>query len=292
MRLRHALAIATSLALGAYFATGSQTVSAPRTYDEPKTWTKIEDARVNESSGIAASQVEDDVYYTHNDSGDGPRFFKFDASGKVLGEYTLEGAKAIDWEDMASAVVDGKPYLYFGDIGDNGKIRVSIEVYRVLEPLRPSGKILDVEKFSFQYPDGPENAEALMVRPGVGDLYIVTKTSERAAKVFKAPRPQPGSHSLLQEIGTISIDSKFPEARLITGGDISPDGKRIVLRTYFSAYEFDVPDRFDQWVVARPRYVKLAFEPQGEGICFSRNGRNLLTTTEGSPCTVSIVTSR
>jgi len=292
MRTRYALVIATSVALGAYFVTGIQTPSQPRRFGDPQTWAKIEDSRIKESSGIGASQVEDGVFYTHNDSGDGPRFFKFDASGKVLGEYTLEGAKALDWEDMASVVVGGKPYLYFGDIGDNAKRRVSIEVYRVLEPLRPAGKILDVERFSFQYPDGPENAEALLVRPGTGDVYIVTKASEGAAKVFKAPRPQPGTNARLRQIGTILFDSKFPEARLITGGDISPDGKHVVLRTYFAAYEFDVAEPFDDWIKAPPRYVKLAFEPQGEAICYSRDGKSLLTTTEGSPCTVSIVRSR
>jgi hypothetical protein len=86
----------------------------------------LESAEVVESSGIALSRRTKGVYWTHNDSGDGANLYAFDATGKDLGTYTLSGVEPIDWEDIASATIDGKPYLFVGDIGDNNRIRNSI----------------------------------------------------------------------------------------------------------------------------------------------------------------------
>ena len=89
----------------------------------------LQNERVTESSGIAPSNWVEGVYWTHNDSGDGPNLFAFDESGKDLGVYTLSGVTALDWEDMSSAVVGGKQYLYVGDIGDNLSRRSDVVVH-------------------------------------------------------------------------------------------------------------------------------------------------------------------
>ena len=50
--------------------------------------------------------------------------------------YALDGATAIDWEDIAigPGPQAETPYLYVGDIGDNAERRPNIVVYRVAEP--------------------------------------------------------------------------------------------------------------------------------------------------------------
>ena len=105
-----------------------------RAWAQPQELCTITDERVDESSGVAPSQLTAGVFFTHNDSGDKPRFFRFQKSGKVDGVYELKDAKATDWEDMASATVNGKPYLYFGDVGDNAESRSDVTIYRVPEP--------------------------------------------------------------------------------------------------------------------------------------------------------------
>lgn len=95
---------------------------------------QINNATICESSGVDISTRTNGVYWTHNDSGDGPNFFAFNAEGKLLATFSLDGVKPMDWEDMASAKIGGSSYLYFGDIGDNRMQRESVAVYRVLEP--------------------------------------------------------------------------------------------------------------------------------------------------------------
>ena len=67
---------------------------------------------------------------------------------------------AVDWEDIA---IDGKT-IYIGDIGDNAAVRPSIVVYRVTEPAL-TAKSVNATTFTLRYPDGPHDAEALMVDP-------------------------------------------------------------------------------------------------------------------------------
>lgn len=260
-----------------------------RVWQPPTLLTTLKYDDITESSGVANSPLWPGVYYTHNDSGDKPRFFKFDGQGKLFGAYALRGAQAFDWEDMASARVTGKSYLYFGDIGDNSAKRSAVTVYRVGEPRTSSPLIGTFETYNVTYPDGPHNAETLMVNPLNGDIYIVTKSADEGSRVFKLRRPGGSGSFRLQEIGKLTFPGSILGGQLATGGDISPDGKWIVIRTYFAAYEYAVPKRFDDWVTGSPTTIRLASETQGEAISYSRDGKALITTSEGSPCPVSVV---
>jgi len=74
--------------------------------------------------------------------------------------------------------------------------------------------------------------------------------------------------------------------KLITGGNVSADGKYVVLRTYLAAYEFPLANPLGWWK-ATPKTIKTANEAQGEAIAYSRDGKELLTTSEFAPCLVS-----
>lgn len=265
-----------------------------RQWSKCETLVKLTDKRIDESSGICASRIQDGVYYTHNDSGDTARFFKFNREGKILAVFNVTNAfKAEDWEDIASASIEGKPYIFCGDIGDNAGVRKRIYVYRVPEPspLTPEdGSDRDVQAdriYTLTYPDEPHNAETLMVNPRTEDLYIVTKAAKKPSAIFKLPHKQTSGSYVLEKVGEIQLGESIRESKLITGGDISPDSKHIVLRTYMAAWEFDAPRAFDEWFKVAPRRIQTNFEFQGEGICYSRDGGALLTTSEGSPCLVS-----
>ena len=97
------------------------------------------------------------------------------------------------------------------------------------------------EAVRFTYPDYNQDAETLMVHPASGDIYIVTKRVSGPAGVYRL-RPDFESNTVdkLEKVAEISVPA-IPNG-LLTGGDISPDGKRVVLCDYTQGYEFRLPE--------------------------------------------------
>jgi hypothetical protein len=246
----------------------------------------LQDKAITESSGLAASRRDDDLLWTHNDSGNRPLLFAFDRRGRSRGTFAVTGATVVDWEDMAAGPGPDGPALYIGDIGDNERSRDDCAVYRVPEPkVGPPGspargKTAPAARFPFRYPDGPHDAETLMAHPRSGDLYLVTK-GERPPVLYRLPRPRrPGRPVTLERLGALKGVS-----RSLTGGAISPDGRRVVLRDYAVGFEYLLPDSRSLAPILRtqPALFFLASESQGEAIAYRRDGRALLTTSEGRP---------
>src|SRR3982751_2335002 len=77
----------------------------------------IQSNDVVESSGIAASKCQPGVYWTHNDSGDGPNIYAFNEKGQNLGTFRVSNAQNDDWEDIAEyRDPSGTCFIYIGDI--------------------------------------------------------------------------------------------------------------------------------------------------------------------------------
>jgi hypothetical protein len=72
------------------------------TYGPPRQLGALQDSAINESSGIVASRTTPGVYWTHNDSGDGPYIYALDEHGARRGTWRVKGASARDWEDIAA----------------------------------------------------------------------------------------------------------------------------------------------------------------------------------------------
>lgn len=248
---------------------------------------RLQSPEITECSGLVVSRKNPGVLWVHNDSGDGARLFAVSENGTLRGTYHLAHADARDWEDMAlgPCAEPGRDCLYVGDIGDNKNRRSAIQVYRVEEPSVPlEGEpvevtLRNVERFDCRYPDGPHDAETLLVDPGTGIPYLVTKEPEgTAAGVYRFPdRPGPGKVVTLQKATTL------PTLSSVTGGDVTRDGSIIFLRDYFSAYgytrlpNFPLERAFD----ASPLRVPLAVEEQGESLGLAPSGTALYTTSEG-----------
>ncbi|HEU4874122.1 MAG TPA: hypothetical protein VFT44_13565, partial [Pyrinomonadaceae bacterium] len=207
-------------------------------YGPPATITSLKDKSISESSGLAASRSTPGAYWTHNDSGDGPFIYAFDTRGDSLGVFRIAGAQARDWEDMAvgPGPQRGKSYLYIGDIGDNNDARAEIVVYRVPEPalttatrkftkIRP-GTTESAEAIRLRYPDGAHDAETLLVHPFSGHIYIITKVVIANPAVYEAAPPfTAGKPITMTRLGLVNVPSLF--GGVITGGSISPDGRRV-----------------------------------------------------------------
>ena len=260
---------------------------------------RLEERAVDESSGLAASRLNPGLLWTHNDSGDGPNLYAFDAGGRRRGVWRVSGARAVDWEDMAAGPgpEPGRQYLYVGDIGDNRRTRAHVSVYRVPEPrVTPAdaastrGAPRETEpaaELRLRYPDGRHDAEALLVHPATGDLYVVVKNGEPACGVYRLRAAQ-----LTAEVNTLERAGEFrspsPLGSLVTGGAISPDGRRVVICDYLGAYELRLPGGarpadFDDIWRQTPAFVTLGPREQGEAVCYRADGAALLATSEGSP---------
>ena len=281
---------------------GGRTVEAgepSKDYGAPIHLADLEEKGVDESSGVVASRRNPGLFWTHNDSGDGPLLYAFDREGRRRGVWSVAGAKAHDWEDVAAGPGPqrGQSYLYVGDIGDNDKDRKEIIVYRVAEPAVTADTVVNnsvepyptapAEAIHLKYPDGRHDAEALAVHPATGDLYVITKTRNPAAAagVYKLAAPYSvGARNTLQKIGEVRVPSLFPG--MITGADISPDGSRVVLCDYFNAYELVATGGLDQVWEQKPAVVRLGSRPQGEAVCYTLDGKSILATSEGSPAAV------
>ena len=308
--LRFALALAcVSCASGCHDLSGAERerrneqrrratveAGAPEAAATPAQIAALEDRAIDESSGIVASRRNPGLFWTHNDSGDGPFVYAFDRAGRRRGTWRVEGAQARDWEDIAAGPGPeaSRTYLYAGDIGDNEAKREFVVVYRFQEPevtnadagsTRESPRATaPAEALRLKYPDGAHNAEALVVHPTTGDLYVLTKGAD-AAGVYKLAAPFDASAvNTLARVATLRGPGFF--GALVTGGDISTDGRRVALCDYASGYELTLPQdskSFDDIWRQKPTVVPLGVRRQGESVCYRLDGAALLATSEGTP---------
>jgi hypothetical protein len=253
------------------------------------------DPRIAESSGLVASSRDDGVVFTHNDSGDAARFFAVDRTGRTVDAWALPGVQARDWEDIARGPdEDGRSSLFLADIGDNrGTREGGILVHRVPEP-RVGERLGPVVSFRLVYPDQPKDAETLLVHPRTGRLYVVSKAPLGPSVVYAAPeRLDAGGRNTLQRQGEVEVPPSRtaggPQGAgafgrvLVTAGDISPDGRRVALRTYTDLLEWPLRDAdVPAALGAAPTVTPLPPTGQGEGLAYSRDGRSVLTSSEGS----------
>lgn len=264
-------------------------------YGPPTRITTIKNQSITESSGLVASRTTPGAYWTHNDSGDGPFIYAFDTSGEALGAFRVTGAAARDWEDISigPGPQPNKSYLYVGDIGDNNEARAEIVVYRFLEPdLKPSDKRSTkakpraterAEAIRLKYPDGKHDAETLLVHPATGNLYVMTKVAFRNPVVYEATAPlSAGKVITMKRAGEVRVPSIFGGA--ITGGAISPDGRRVALCDYWQGYELVLPagrNNFNDIWKEKLTGFDLGKRQQGEAITYRLDGNALLATSEG-----------
>lgn len=250
-------------------------------------------ANLDEISGIAASTDHPGIYYVHNDSGDTSRFFAIDPTGQLKTTYYFKGEPSErqgvrDCEDIAvgPGPVKNKSYVYLGDIGDNEASHPYITIYRFQEPgltEQADGK-KDIEgaPLFLKYPDGPKDAETLMVDPIDQLLYIVSKR-KRSVTVYTTPLNYKANDTVtLTKRSTLHFGG-LPPFKWITSGDISKDGGQILLKNYHHVYYWKRPAGVPVWQVMTGKPVKLYYknEKQGEAIGFTPDGTGYYTTSEG-----------
>jgi hypothetical protein len=237
----------------------------------------IGDSRITESSGLAASRAHPGVYWTHNDSDDGPYIYAVDsATGKTVATVTLRGVHPRDVEAIS---VGPHNEVYVGDIGDNlGGAWSEVWIYRFHEPGRLRDVTVTPTRYTVRYADGPRDAESLMVHPKTGRVYIASKSDRGKGGIYEGPPDlTPSGINTFHRIARTKVWA--------TDGAFSPDGSRLVLRGYFSGEMY-------RWRHGEPSPLGAVTEPmqqQGESVTFAPGGRTLMFGSEGEDSSVEPV---
>ncbi|GAB2937592.1 hypothetical protein GCM10027047_37720 [Rhodococcus aerolatus] len=214
--------------------------AAPGPVPAPQVRCTPDDPRLTELSGMVA---RDGDVLAVGDGGAAPQVVHLDAGCAATGTTTAD-VDPYDVEDLAAGP-DGT--LWLADTGDNRRARDTVALL-VLDSaaVGETGVVLH----RLTYPDGPHDAEALLVgRDGVP--LVVTKEIGGAAGVYAATGPlaTPGPTPLAR-VGTVTLGPTSTPGGplgsfgsvLVTGGAVSPDGTALALRTYTDAWVYDAPD--------------------------------------------------
>jgi len=233
-----------------------------------------------EASGITASRRTPGAFWAVNDS-EQPVIYALDANGVVTGRVRVTGATVEDWEAIAVGPCRGGTCLYVGDIGDNNGTRKQITIYRVPEPAIGDDMTVTAEVFHATYPDGPQDAESLVLTSD-GSLYIVTKGEKGSVALYRFPHElRAGSTMPLQRVAKPRDPGKSPNSERITDATASPQGDWIVLRTNRAATFHHLKELMaGNWRPAHVVDLADLDEPQGEGVTLTADG-TLVVVGEG-----------
>ncbi|WEK19424.1 MAG: hypothetical protein P0Y49_21860 [Candidatus Pedobacter colombiensis] len=253
-------------------------------FSNQPTVTNLVNQYSQEISGIAASLNYKGRLYLHEDSGNSNEVYITDVNGNDLGKLILDGIKNRDWEDIAigPGPIPGKSYIYVAEIGDNKSSSTSIFIYRFPEPdlqnptTATAVHISGIDKIELRYPNGPVNAETLMIDPGTKDLYIATKQSATST-VYVARYPQNLSGvTKLDPIAKLPFD-------LLTAGTISGDGTEMLLRNTGQIWYWkrNPGETVQQMLLRAPQDAPYyRNEHQGEAIDFASDASGYFTISE------------
>jgi len=241
----------------------------------------------DELSGLAASRINKDILWVHEDDWS-PYIYAINTNGMIIGKYQI-GIDGNDVEDIAIGYDSTQKisYLYIAHIGDNNANRSTIFIRKVPEPhIEKTSEyneynLSNYQTITLQYPDGPKDAESLMIDSN-GDLYIITKRLS-PNKIYYTPYPQSSSKIITLEL--VATLPKKPEFEWITAGDISSDGRLLILRNdrtkdyasiWYRSQSIETKDLFQK----NHTLLDISDEPQGEAICFNSNSSGFYTIGE------------
>lgn len=235
--------------------------------------------RIDEASGIVESYQFPGHLWVHEDNGSRPNFIHLlSHEGTYLSNFQLP-VSIRDWEDIAvgPGPDEGKNYIYLAEIGDNLDQYPEYYIYRFEEPSSIQETIKTVDTISFTYDDGKSyDAETLLLDPLTKDLYVITKRQFNV-RVYKLAYPQ---STTSRNTATFLFTLSYP---FLTGGDISKDGKEILLKNYDAIYYWKVKtgETIEQ-ALRRPRDIAPFYmrEKQGEAICFDQQQNGFFTLSE------------
>ncbi|MEE9404326.1 MAG: hypothetical protein V3V20_05505 [Algisphaera sp.] len=253
---------------------------------------RIDDPRIDQSSGLAASLHEPGLLWTHNDSGHKPTLYLLNRDGTTRASVTLKVSGTRDIEDVCSFELDGVPHLLVADVGDNRRQRKSVSLFLIEEPQPYPGQnvrgLRVKRRIDLTYADGPQDCESVAFDPATRSILLVTKSwpdvatlSVPAAGLYVCPlgddAPKAnGEPQVLERVADLTL-------KITTAADMSPDGTRMVVMTYGDAYQYvrEADQTWAQVMAQAPTRIALSPRGQSEAVCYGLDGKTLWVTSEG-----------
>ena len=277
----------------------SQDVGTEQRGTEQRTeWKQIallSDREINESSGLVLSDRNAGCFWTHNDSGDAPRLFLVHRDGRTIARLNVSGAKAIDWEDIAMATMDGSPKIIIGDIGGNAQSRNHVTLYVLSEPkfqfdaskpkrpIESTAKVETIVDVTFE--GGVTNYEGIAVDHEAKAILIFEKAL-LGGRVYSLPLPDL-SKKKTESVAKLIAKTNIPIA---CACDISADSKSLVVVTYQVGFlisrrkkEDGVIESWSEALKRDPVSFPLPKMRQTEAVCFSRDSKSIFLSSEQLP---------
>lgn len=251
---------------------------------------------LRETSGLSPGKRNPSVLFSHNDSGDEARVYALSTGGDWLATFRLghRPGRGVDVEDLAVASTAGKSYVYLADIGDNRRERKTVRIDRFVEPLvrAPAHPptlaeetiVEDFDSVHLTYPEGPVDAEALLVDPLTGELVIIDKNLLGWPSIYLKDSFSSGQLSFR---GQMTPERVGHALQYVTAADLSADGRFIGVRTYTDAFLFErSPDQSLVEALLQPGCrIPTADEIQGEALALIQVGTghipSFVTISEG-----------
>jgi hypothetical protein len=233
-------------------------------------------APIKEASALVASRRQAGVLWTLCDSRNLAQLYAIDRSGRLLGEFDVEGGVNLDWESLS---IDDAGHLYIADVGNNLLVPMRW-VYQISEPdlnlqveggagepAARSGSVRVEKAFAYTFPGDPFDVEGTFVR---GDaIYLVSKEPEYG-RLWSLPITDSGPVQL-------TFECDLPEVNRATGADISPDGSELAICTYAELLLYHLSSG-DDGRLQIERTAAIPFQAEKvEGCCWSPEGVLLIS---------------
>lgn len=263
--------LAAALLTGALAAPAAAAAGeGPRARSDGDGGFTLKDPRITESSGLAASRQHPGIYWTHNDSDDGPYLYAVDsASGETVARITLSGIGAP--RDVEAISIGPGNRIFVGDIGDNlGGSWPHVWIYELPEPKELEDRTVRATQYVVTYSDGARDAESMVVHPKTGRVYLIDK-NEDGGHLYEGPAE-------LSASGTNVFRRTVPIDLWATDAALSPDGEHLAVRGYLGGIHYAWNDGAPQ----RKGRLSVPLQGQGESVTFSADGTRLLYGTEGT----------
>lgn len=242
--------------------------------------TKLENSKLKEISGGAASANHPGLFWLHNDSGNPSEIYLVDQDLQIRATCALP-VENRDWEDIAIGPGPevGINYIYLAEIGDNISQYPTKYIYRFREPFWDSTsqelQVPKLDTISFRLEGKNKDTETLLIDPATNDLYVISKRDE-PVWLYQLKFPYP-TDTITQAKKIHSLPFKQ-----IVAGDVSADGKQVLLKNYEHVYYWNNEKgvSIPQLLKTPPFEVPYEIEPQGETIMWARDQTGFYTLSE------------
>jgi hypothetical protein len=260
---------------------------AATAYRDPEVVGTVDTPGLVELSGLAASRARDDTLWAHNDSLNEPILYALGNDGRDLGSIRVEGVSYLDWEDLASFELNGRPYLVVGDVGDNKALRPFVSLWFLEEPTISDGRVkagvraAPAWQIHYRYEDGPRDCESLAVDE-IGERILLLSKRTDPPVLYELPLVGTKGGSRMYTARRLAA---LPGLEKPAGLDVSPDGTRAVVQTRRATYVFD-RDKGQDWeevFLTTPQRIEMPRIRSIEAVTFDRKGRSIFVTGEQRP---------